>query len=359
MNPDEFEGRDGLLDLDRRCRELARSGSPQDLDTLRQLLLHRASATYEKHDVPRIVAAALASTGPTGINELRLLIDAAPGHIYPASIIETLWSVSQGTLQPRSTLGIKYAAYEPPSDESRVKASSAFADFVVESENDTFKFQLLQGVIQGAELANFAAAVAAPAGTRVPPSPLGQKVMQIIRDSSIIVTQDLIDNFRMLIGASLAEADYQAFLESYPVFLDPLAAEILPRAKLGLEFVTDFVVRRHDSRYIAVEIEKPRDRIFTRGNDFTREFNHAVGQVIDFQGWISSNIAYARTRFPLIENPTGLLVIGLRSSLDSDQQAKLRRWSANSRSIEAFTFDDLAARAETLLRSLRRLPETG
>jgi hypothetical protein len=354
MDPDDFSGREGMRELDRRCRELAASGSAEDLEALRHLLRTRANGTNEKHEVPRIVAAAFISRGPAGVEELRRLIADAPGSIYRAAIIETLWSASEGNLRPKSFHGVRYEPYDRPSDDTRLAARSAFDDLVAQSQEDA---NLFQAVLDAAETAEILSHVSPPADdSRRPLSSLSRGMMRAIRDSSILLTQDLIDEFTDLIKASRPEAEYQRFLEEHPVFLDPLAAEILPRARLGVELVTDFVLRRHDYRYLAVEIEKPQDPIFTQRNDFTKEFSHAIGQVIDFQGWVADNVAYAQRHFPLIENPGGLLVIGCRSNLDDKQRAKLRRWCANSRTIEVLTFDDLAVRADALHRSIRRLP---
>jgi Domain of unknown function (DUF4263) len=183
--------------------------------------------------------------------------------------------------------------------------------------------------------------------------PFSAHVLHVLRESSIILTISLIEEFEALVDASLPEADYQAFLEENPVFLDPLAAEILNRRKLGLELITDFVIRRHDSQYVVVEIEKPQDRVFTAGNDFTAQFSHASGQVLDFQGWVAENIAYAQRPMPGIENPKGLLIMGRRRDMSREGEAKLRRWIANSKHIEVLTFDDLARRARALHTSLR------
>lgn len=344
VNPDDFAGVEGVLELDRLCRELAEQGTSNDLHALRQLLLERAGGTNEKHEVPYVVAAALASRGPSGIEELRHLILQAPGHIYRLAILETLWSVSQGAVRPKSRQGVQYPPYPLPSEETRLSARMAFDDYVIESQNDVRSFDILIGAMQVASI-----------GAQGELPPLIHGIVRAFRDSSILLTQEIIDEFRVLVAADRPEMEYQNFLELHPVLLDPLAAEMLPRARLGLEFVTDFVLRRHDHRYVAVEIEKPQTPIFTRSNDFGAEFSHAVGQVIDFQGWVAENVAYAQRRFPLIENPAGLLIIGKRSSLDVGKQAKLRRWCANSRSIEILTFDDLAARADTLLQSLRRI----
>jgi hypothetical protein len=355
VDPDDFTGRQGLRELDRRCRELAASGSIEDLETLRHLLLARADGMNEKIiEVPRIVAAAFISRGPAGVEELRRLIVDAPGIIYSAAIIETLWSASEGDLRPRSFFEIRYEPYDTPSDETRLAARSAFDDLVAQSQDDANLFHAVLDAAESAEI--FSRSFPSADDNKAPLSSLSRGMMRAIRDSSILLTQNLIDEYVDLIRTSRPEAEYQRFLEEHPVFLDPLAAEMLPRARLGVELVTDFVLRRHDYRYLAVEIEKPQDPIFTQKNDFTREFSHAIGQVIDFQGWVADNVAYAQRHFPLIENPAGLLVIGCRSNLDDKQRAKLRRWCANSRTIEVLTFDDLAVRADALHRSIRRLP---
>ncbi|MGH3965670.1 MAG: Shedu anti-phage system protein SduA domain-containing protein [Pseudonocardiaceae bacterium] len=135
--------------------------------------------------------------------------------------------------------------------------------------------------------------------------------------------------------------------------LDPLAAEVIPKHRLGDDYITDFVIRRHDRRYLVVEIEKPQDRIFTPRNDFTAEFSHAMGQVLDFQGWVAERADYARSNLPNIENPRGLLVMGSRSALTEYQEKKLRRWCINSNSIEVATFDDLVISGRQLLASMR------
>lgn len=103
-----------------------------------------------------------------------------------------------------------------------------------------------------------------------------------------------------------------------------------------------------------VEIEKPHDRIFTQAYDFTAEFTHAFGQVLDFQHWVDDNVAYAQKHMPLITAPRGLLVIGMRSDLDSRGEAKLRRFADNSARIDIATFDDLLSGGRNLYRNLHR-----
>lgn len=184
-------------------------------------------------------------------------------------------------------------------------------------------------------------------------SQLAAFFIKTVSDSAIVLTETIIDEFCALVASGQPESTYQAWLTKHPVFIDPLAAEIIPLAPLGLEFKTDYVLRRHDGRYVVVEIEKPHDRMFTKSNDFTAEFTHAVGQVLDFQHWVVQNSAYAQTRFPGIRTPIGIVLTGMRQSLTGRQAEKLERWQFNSNSIEVLTFDDLAVRARHLLQSLR------
>ena len=343
IDPDNFPGAAGLQQLQALCQHHSAAG---DIDTLRGLLLSRAGRTYEKHDIPRITAAAMLELGVPGVEELVRLVREAPGAIYPLAILETLWRAGSGAPVPRSTLGFNYRSTTVT---AAVQQASLVAvdDLIMEAQTDGDLFRLVLHLAGSDDVIS---------GTEDPehPSPFSAHMMDAIRDTSIILTERTITEFEHMIAARLEEFEYQQFLEANPVFLDPLAAEVFNRHRLGAELVTDFVIRRHDWRYVVVEIEKPQSRVMTTRGDFAADFTHAIGQVLDFQGWVSSHVEYARTRMPLIETPSGMLVIGLRADLDESRQAKLRRWCANSRNIEVVTYDDLTSRARTLLSSLRR-----
>jgi hypothetical protein len=236
-------------------------------------MLARAGRTYEKHDVPRIVASALASQ-PDGIVQLLDLLPDAPGHIYPFAAIETLWRIAEGSNVPQGILDISYKPYVIDK-RTRDLAREKLVDLIVQAEHTPELFVIICAMLDE------------HAVSRPDPPELGafaQFFLESIRESSIALTSSLLREFETLIQDVSRESEYQKFLERHPVFVDPLAAEVISQRKLGLEFVTDFVIRRHDYRYVVVEIEKPRDRIFTLKNDFTAEFTHAVGQVLDFQG---------------------------------------------------------------------------
>lgn len=179
-------------------------------------------------------------------------------------------------------------------------------------------------------------------------------IYDLMMSGAIKLSRPLLQQFDQMINQSLVEEDYQAFLKLNPVFLDPLAADVISKQKLGIEIVTDFVLRRYDNKYILVEIEKPQDRLFTLTNDFTANFTHAFGQVLDFQQWVDSNAAYARVHMPDISSPHGLLVIGRRTDLTKENKAKLHRFSIDYSTIDIVTFDDLLQNATNLYEAILR-----
>jgi Domain of unknown function (DUF4263) len=181
-------------------------------------------------------------------------------------------------------------------------------------------------------------------------------VIRLLSEASIRLTPPMLDDFEALIGAQRTESHYQKFLERHPVLLDPLAAEIIPHQRLGVEYATDFALRRHDDGWTLVEIERPHDKIFTAGDDFAARFTHAFGQVLDFQQWVDQNVAYARELMPGVAAPRGLLVVGMREPLSSRQANKLRQFADNSRRIEVVTYDELLARGRQLYASLWHRP---
>jgi hypothetical protein len=133
LNPDVFAGIDGLSELDQLCRRLASSAAPNDLEMLKSLMVTKAGGTYEKHDVPRVAAAALISRGISGIRELVRLIPQMPGHIYPYIAIRTIWLTVSGSPIPESVVGAAYPSYHID-EETREFSRVALDDLIIEAE---------------------------------------------------------------------------------------------------------------------------------------------------------------------------------------------------------------------------------
>jgi hypothetical protein len=323
--------------------ELARRGDDDALGELRQLLRVRDAGTYDKHIVPRLTARALLRRGQQGVAELMAALPVAPGTIYPNVIIEAIWFAARGQ-HARDVFGVAERSAEltvPLDAETSAAAVRALRDLFAESRVNNELFIRLLDFVHGLWMR-----------TTVPDDDVANEARLLFAEATIRLTPTLLDRFRELVDQELREEEYQVFLRDNPVLLDPLAAEAVPKQRLGIERVTDFALKRVDGRWTLVEIEKPQDKLFTLGNDFTAEFTHAFGQVLDFQRWVEDHGEYARSLMPGIASPAGLLVMGRRDSLDDENQGKLMRFVDNSRRIEVMTFDDVLASSESLYKNL-------
>jgi hypothetical protein len=170
----------------------------------------------------------------------------------------------------------------------------------------------------------------------------------------ILITEDLLARFEAILTRKSSENVYQTFLAEHPVFLDPLASEVIPKHRLGSEFITDFVIRRLDNKYVVVELEKPQDAVFTAGDDFSAKLTHALGQVLDFQQWIDFHGEYARSLLPEISSPRGVVIIGTAADFTERQRQKLHRFNMNLSTVQVLTFDEIACNARRLHQNIHR-----
>lgn len=324
--------------------ELANRRDDDALEELRRLLRVRDDGTFEKHIVPRFAARALLRRGPRGVAELVAALPEAPGMIYPNAIIEAIWFAAKGQLGMDfvRVAGDSPELTVPPDDDTSAAAARALRDLFAESRLDSRLFIQLLDFVHSLWIRT----------TDEGDDVVASEARLLFAEATIKLTPTLLDRFRELIGQELREEEYQVFLRDNPVLLDPLAAEAVPKQRLGVEHVTDFALRRVDGRWTLIEIEKPQDRLFTAANDFAAEFTHAFGQVLDFQRWVEEHAEYARSVMPGIASPRGLLVMGRRDSLNEGNKGKLERFVGNSGRIDIATFDDILAAAESLYRNL-------
>lgn len=166
----------------------------------------------------------------------------------------------------------------------------------------------------------------------------------------------ILSNYEAIINKEdINEEELKKFIKDHPILLDPHAKRVLPEYPLGSEYRADFVVERSDENYIIVEIEKTTSKLFTQKGDQHSELTHAIGQVRDYQNWISENIAYVRGKLLNISEPHGLVIIGRKNSLNENNLRKLRYINQTSHNLKVFTFDDLLANGKQLLKNLRGL----
>ena len=164
--------------------------------------------------------------------------------------------------------------------------------------------------------------------------------------------KETIQRFVSLVANNPGEEAVQVFLAENPILLDATAVKVLPKHKLGAEFVTDFVIQLPNDRYILVEIEAPKHKLFTKSGDPTKELTHAQRQVEDWQGWLSENMAYARNNLPGLADPEYWVVIGRRLHITPRDRAALASRNAALHRIRVLTYDDLIDRVEAQLKNL-------
>jgi hypothetical protein len=335
------------------CR-LAADHSPESLSTLEEFLRYRGRSevseggqlvTTMNTSLPRLAALALLQRGPAGVQSLvRVLREQGPG------IFGALWWASKGKhvtnpLDYYLKFETRPELIRPLTEETIQASRDGVNQLIIEARMSPLLFRHILWFLSESFLFEENREL----------DGIGlDDIYDLMMSGAIKLSRPLLKQFDQMINQSLLEEDYQTFLKQNPVFLDPLAADIIPKQKLGIEMVTDFVLRRYDDKYFLVEIEKPQDRLFTLTNEFTANFTHAFGQVLDFQQWVDSNAAYARVHMPDISSPRGLLVIGRRADMTEENKVKLHRFSINCSAIDIVTFDDLFSNATNLYEAILR-----
>lgn len=309
--------------------------SEENLSKLKQFLLEKDKGLYEKHILPYYASRLFLFLGTKGIHILRELIDYAPGAILPNAILETLYFTSIKKIKELPFMSNNHPLIlEPIVDDATAKlATEALHELVSESLTNRDLFgQIITFIFHQEKVSSM-----------TDDHLFAEFTFNVFRESSIKINKKVIDNFLAIIqDPSSSEEVCQRYLFKHPVLIDPLAKEIIPKQRLGSDYITDFVIRKYNDEYVLVEIEKPTTLIFNKSNDFTSYFSHALGQVLDFQEWVESNIAYANVHMPSISSPSGILIIGMMSNLTEHQKKKLRRFNINNQGkVRVMTFDEV------------------
>ena len=184
--------------------------------------------------------------------------------------------------------------------------------------------------------------------------PLSSK--KIERENILHKLENLIKRFETLLETSPKEEEIQNFLKENPILIQP-CTQIIPKQKLGEDFITDFVlvnVLNQGIIYTLVEIEKPSMRVLTKRGEFSAEFKHAEKQILDWKIWIQDNQNYLRKKLKGFTNPRYLIIGGKSRNLSEDEKRRIRVWNENQKDIEFLTYDDILERAKELLKSLKR-----
>lgn len=166
--------------------------------------------------------------------------------------------------------------------------------------------------------------------------------------------RDISSKFEVLLNDAEREEDLQIFLKENPMVLHP-TAEVIPKKKLGEDFITDFVLvtpSDQGSTYTLVEIEKSSHPVLVKDNSLSSQTNHAIKQTRDWDIWLEQNKAYLQNKLPGFETPKYMVVIGRGTTLDDTAKAYLRSYNRDWKNIELLTFDDVLVRFNGVISAL-------
>jgi hypothetical protein len=168
------------------------------------------------------------------------------------------------------------------------------------------------------------------------------------------ISEPLIRRYETLIADHPDdEPAFQSFFTEHPQVLDPLAAEIWTQPSLHGAQKPDFVIRRFDNSYIAVEIETPAKQLVTLDNQTSAYVTHAVAQVTEYRRFLE-RLPAAQTNFPNLDQVTCLAVVGLEAGLTPPQERTLRNYNREHYGLQLVGFDWLARRGRAMRENIVR-----
>ncbi|GAA0405047.1 DUF4263 domain-containing protein [Cocleimonas flava] len=182
--------------------------------------------------------------------------------------------------------------------------------------------------------------------------------------------QNSIQQFHKLLDNCQNESEMQKFLEGSLYYLPGLRDlhngvmedTIVTKMPLGSDHITDFAFVSRNSmnmQYTLIEIEDPNKNIFTKGDQFSSYFNHALQQIKDWQLWFNKNGTYLDKSFNDIVNYRvdtsddyksfkAYLVYGRRSEINN--RVRKDRWQNLEKSLgeelKVMSYDRLASNIE-------------
>jgi len=173
--------------------------------------------------------------------------------------------------------------------------------------------------------------------------------------------KDTLSKFRDLLDTSCDEASVHRFMEANPILVTlgvVPEGPVISQLGLGTEFRVDFAFiygRANAGDFIHfVEIERPDLLLFNADDSFSRHYNQAVQQLLDWREWWTRNSTYLVRRLELLFDngrfshaiPTFTLIAGRRSQITSAVRKQRFVAKANSfvRDFDLMTYDDLIDR---------------
>ncbi|TDA41993.1 MAG: hypothetical protein DSO07_01660 [Thermoproteota archaeon] len=180
-------------------------------------------------------------------------------------------------------------------------------------------------------------------------------LVRLIPKIPIPLLMESIEYYNRLIRKKeVREEEILKFLEKHPFMLSLDAKQSLYKPSLSEKHIPDFIIKTSKEKFLIIEIEHPRARLFTKQMDETKELRKARTQMEEYLSFIRNNIIYLRTKYPGLsaENIEGLIVIGLGDILTEKERQRLNQLNYSLKGYQIKTFDELAEVLITFLKNL-------
>jgi len=166
----------------------------------------------------------------------------------------------------------------------------------------------------------------------------------------------ILDEYENIISEeNYEERVIHRYLRDHPVLLFPTKKRLLyeyPLTKNNqLVHKIDFVIEMTTGRYLLVELENPKHRIFIKSGDYTAQVNHAERQVEDWIHFLRKNPDAVLEDLPGMVAPEGIVVIG-RSDTYTDHDRERLQIHNEKHNIKIYTYDDLSQEAKNHIAHL-------
>jgi hypothetical protein len=149
------------------------------------------------------------------------------------------------------------------------------------------------------------------------------------------------------------ENEIQKCLTKYPILFGTEYVNLIPKHRLGSEYVMDYALEKSNGLIDIVEIESSSLKLFTKDGNPTSYLIHAEQQILDWFEWIEKNNPYARSNLPGLVSPFGFIIIGREDQLSKEEKLKLiRRNLIFKGKLQILTYDDLIKKAKGLYKLL-------
>lgn len=171
---------------------------------------------------------------------------------------------------------------------------------------------------------------------------------------------EILDGLKYRIDTNKPEQVLQQYLEGFPFLLCGFIGKVhnnvvISQLPLGSEYRPDFafvVETSRGSKIHLIEIESPSLHIFTKSGNFSQEYNHALQQLHDWNGWCRENRHYLSHILEPLELSSSLLqvqcklIAGRRGELTNSK--RMRKYADKDRDLpknfEITTWDGFANR---------------